>query len=350
METRSKICLVPRLSGIGGMVSFQGKFAAGLRARNIDICFDLSETPYDAVLVIGGTRQIHRLWQVKRSGIRVIQRLDGMNWIHRVLRTGWRHWLRAEYGNFMLSLIRSSFADKIVYQSKFSRQWWERVKGDTACPNYVIYNAVDLNEFSPGDAATLPKNSIRLLLVEGSLLGGYEFGLQNAVYLASELAHSHDGDRHLELIVVGRVSRVIRDHWNSWLSRAGLNGLITIQWVGIVPHSHIADTYRNSHLLFSADINAACPNSVIEAMACGTPVLSFDTGALAELLENKGGIVVPYGRNPWELDPPDIKSLTKGAIKVLENIDRYQVSAREQAKAEFDVEVMVDQYLDLLVG
>ena len=350
MEKRSKICLVPRLSGIGGMVSFQGKFAAGLRVRNIDICFDLSETPYDAVLVIGGTRQIHRLWQAKRRGIRVIQRLDGMNWIHRVKKTGWRHWLRAEYGNFMLSLIRSSFANEIVYQSIFSQQWWQRVKGDTACPNTVIYNAVELDHFSPGEAATLPGDSIRLLLVEGSLLGGYEFGLQNAIFLAVELAHSHNGDRSVELFVVGRVARVTRDHWNSWLSRAGLSDLVSIQWVGTVPHGHIAETYRKSHLLFSADINAACPNSVIEAMACGTPVLSFDTGALSELLADKGGIVVPYGGNSWELDPPDIQSLTEGALEVLNNIERYRVSAREQAKNNFDIEIMVDRYANILLG
>ncbi len=350
METRSRICLVPHLSGIGGMVSFQGKFAAGLRARNIDTCFDLGETPYDAVLVIGGTRQIHRLWQVKRSGIKVVQRLDGMNWVHRVINTGWRHWLRAEYGNFMLSLIRSSFADKIVYQSKFSRQWWERVKGDTPCPNHVIYNAVDLNAFSPSDAGSLPNDSIRLLIVEGSLLGGYEFGLQNAVYLAAELAHSHPGVRNLELIVVGRVSRVIRDRWDSWLLRAGLSDLITIQWVGIISHADIADTYRNSHLLFSADINAACPNSVIESMACGTPVISFETGALPELLEEKGGVVVPYGGDPWKLDPADIQSLAKKALQLLENIDEHRISARKHAESLFDVEVMVDRYLDLLLG
>ena len=332
------------------MVSFQGKFAAGLRARNVDTCFHLGETPYDAVLVIGGTRQLHRLWQVKRRGIRIIQRLDGMNWIHRVINTGWRHWLRAEYGNFMLSLIRSSFADQIVYQSKFSRHWWERVRGETPCPNHVIYNAVDLNTFSPSDASILPKDSIRLLMVEGSLLGGYEFGLQNALFLTAELAHSHKGNHNLELIVVGRVSRNIRERWDSWLSKAGLSDLITIQWVGIVSHANIADTYRNSHLLFSADINAACPNSVIESMACGTPVISFETGALPELLEDRGGIVVPYGGDPWKLDPADIQFLAKKTLQVLENIDEHRISARKHAESVFDVEVMVDRYLDLLLG
>ena len=73
------------------MVSFQGKLAAGLKARNIGVRYELRDSPYDAVLVIGGTRQLHRLWRVKRSGIPIVQRLDGMNWIHRVHGTGIRH-------------------------------------------------------------------------------------------------------------------------------------------------------------------------------------------------------------------------------------------------------------------
>ena len=121
-------------------------------------------------------------------------------------------------------------------------------------------------------------------------------------------------------------------------------------WVGTVPHSDIVEIYRGSHLLFSADINAACPNSVIESMACGTPVISFDTGSLTELLEEKGGIAVPYGGDPWKLDPPDIPSLAKEASQVLDNIDGYRESARQRAEKVFNVEGMVDQYLDVLLG
>ncbi len=63
---------------------------------------------------------------------------------------------------------------------------------------------------------------------------------------------------------------------------------------------------RSAHMLFSADLNAACPNSVIEAMACGLPVAGFDTGALNELIVGDAGRLVPYGGDPWRLEKPDI--------------------------------------------
>ena len=63
LKKPDRICLLPRLSGVGGMVSFQARLAAGLRKRGVEVCFDLADTPYQVVLVIGGTRQVSGLWQ-----------------------------------------------------------------------------------------------------------------------------------------------------------------------------------------------------------------------------------------------------------------------------------------------
>src|SRR5512139_384732 len=112
-----RVCLVPNVAGVGGMVSFRARLMKGLAELGISVSTDLTDTPYQAVLVIGGTRDLLGLRRVKRRGVRIIQRLDGMNWIHRKRRTGLRHYGRAEYGNFILSQIRSHLADFIVYQS-----------------------------------------------------------------------------------------------------------------------------------------------------------------------------------------------------------------------------------------
>src|SRR5512145_2154698 len=105
-----KICLTPHVHGTGGMVSFAAKFAAGLKAHGVETTTDLQAGDIDAILVIGGTRNILGLWRARQRGIPIIQRLNGMNWVHRVRYTGIKHFLRAEYGNRILAVIRSRLA------------------------------------------------------------------------------------------------------------------------------------------------------------------------------------------------------------------------------------------------
>ena len=68
---------------------------------------------------------------------------------------------------------------------------------------------------------------------------------------------------------------------------------VPILWAGTVSRERIPEIDRSAHLLFSADLHPACPNSVIEAMACGLPVVAFDTGALNELVLGDSGRTCP---------------------------------------------------------
>jgi hypothetical protein len=120
----TRICITPFVQGTGGMASFRLKFEQGLISRGIDVTYDL-DSNFDALLVIAGTRFLPALQRVRRRGIRLAQRLDGINWVQRVKWSGAKYTVRAEYGNFMLSLIRKRFADRVIYQSQFIRRWWE---------------------------------------------------------------------------------------------------------------------------------------------------------------------------------------------------------------------------------
>ena len=340
------------------MVSFQYKLADGLRARGIQVCQDLSDPPYQAVLVIGGTRDLAGLWRLRRQGIPVVQRLDGMNWLHRlagIRKDGWRHYLRAEYGNRLLALIRARLASRVVYQSEFARRWWERVHGALPVENRVIHNGVDLNSYSPTGISTPPTDCWRLLMVEGSLMGGYEQGLQAAVDLSVRLAALLSEpdcpieSRPVELLVAGRVSESVQRQWQWRLEQARGALPVSLSWAGLVPLDQIPQLDRSAHLLYSSDINPACPNSVIEALACGLPVIAFDTGALPEMLLGDCGRVVPYGGDPWKLEPPDVAALAQAALAVLAEQPRFRNEARLRAEAAFGLDQMVESYLDILL-
>ena len=336
-----RICLVPRLEGVGGMVSFQAKFAQGLRQRDYEVCFELADWPYAAVLVIGGTRDLRGLLKARRRGVPVVQRLNGMNWIQRKRRTGLRHYLRAEYGNWLLSLIRDRLATRIVYQSQFARGWWERVYGATRVPSSVVYNGVDLVEYNPDGAHERPAEASRILLVEGSLGGGYEMGLDSAVGLAERLINSYS--RKAEVMVIGRVSQVLKAAWSGRTQ-------VPLVFAGMVPRQDIPFIDRSAHLLYAADIHPACPNSTVEALACGLPVVSFDTGALPELVTGEAGRVVPYGGDAWQLDPPDLDGLARAAVEVLADQPRFRAAARARAEEALGLDRMVDGYLEALLG
>lgn len=335
-----QICLVPKLSGLGGMVSFQAKLIQGLDTRDIPYSFDILNPNNRVILVIGGTRQLWRLSRVKKRGTRIIQRLDGMNWMHKVEKTSMRAFLRSELNNQLISYIRRHLADHIIYQSDFSRDWWIREKGETKASYSTTHNGVDLKSYSPDGAESPPEDHVRILVVEGHLSGANARGLETAIKLAE--AVEKKTSQTVELMVVGDVSDAVkaRIHTSSpdlWIT-----------WRGIVPREAIPAIDRSAHLLFSTDINAACPNSVIEALACGLPVLAYDTGALSELVPTGAGRVVPYGSDHWQLEDPLIPPLAKAAVEILNDNPGYRQRARDRARSAFDLDEMVESYLDVL--
>jgi glycosyltransferase involved in cell wall biosynthesis len=335
------ICILPRLAGLGGPASFSARLTSGLAARGVRVCTDLSDPECRAVLVIGGTSRLHELFTARRKGLRLVQRLNGMNWIHRRRQTGVRHYLKSEYNNLILAFIRRRLADHIVYQSGFARNWWQTVYGPTPVAARVVYNGVDLEQFSPGAGVERPADRRRLLLVEGRLGGGYELGLENAVALIQQL---HKFCTYpVELAVAGEVPAALRVRCER--EAPGL-----IEWLGVVPRDQVPVIDRSAHLLFSADLNAACPNSVIEALACGLPVVAFATGALPELLSADSGRVVPWGGNYWKLEPPDIPALAEASRGMLNDLEGYRAGARRRAEESFGLKKMVEEYAAALLG
>jgi glycosyltransferase involved in cell wall biosynthesis len=335
----SRICIIPKAVNTGGVTSFQTKLEAGLNARSIQVCYRLDETPFDAVLLTSTTPHLPGLLHLRQQGLRIVQRLDGINWLHRRLRTGPRHFLRAEYGNRLLALLRSRVVTHIIYQSGFASGWWTGQFGPERVPSVVIHNGVDLSIYTPDGAHERPTSAFRMLLVEGSLQGGYETGLATAIGLAELLTEKFP----LELMVVGCLSPDLQ-------TASQKKSRVPILWAGLVPGDRIPTLARSAHLLYPADLNAACPNSVIEALACGLPVSGFATGALPELVTGDAGRLVSYGGDPWKLEKPDLPSLAGAAAEILQNNAHFRQSARRRAEEAFGLDTMVDLYLKVLLG
>lgn len=108
---------------------------------------------------------------------------------------------------------------------------------------------------------------------------------------------------------------------------------------------YIEDNVRLSKLYASADVaimpslQEAFGKTLIEAMACGTPVVAFDSGGPRD--------IVSHGIDGYLAKPFDAADLAEGVLwcfgRVAQDVPLGD-AARLKVKAEFDIEAVADRY------
>lgn len=313
----------------GGPGSFQSRFEQKLKEKGWQITYaGEGETP-DAIMVVGGTRKVGWLFKNKLKGVPIIVRLDGITWLHKKKQVSTKKWIHTELGKILTQVIRKFFASHIVYQSKFVKNWWQEEGWDTAKSYSIINNGVNLDKFSPSDS--IPPISI--LVVEGNI--DYS---PYAIRLLNKLQEQIKDQQLIESLNL----------YGGFENDKNLDRLHKdINYHGRVSREKISTVYHNAVYL-SLDVNAACPNAVIEAMASGVPVVGFNTGALKELVAPNAGEVVPYGSDPWELGFPDVNGLYQSILKVAKNWKEYAKLARDSAVKKYSIDDMTSQYIKVI--
>ncbi|HBG27237.1 MAG: hypothetical protein A2Y10_12475 [Planctomycetes bacterium GWF2_41_51] len=312
----------------GGPGSFQIRISRVLQKRGWQIVYPEDNIRPDVILVIQGSRKIGWLLKCKAKGIKIVQRLNGIHWLYKMRPYSIKMQLMFRYWNINTAFIRRYIANSIVYQSNFSYQWWQRQYGKVNKHETIIYNGVDCQEYK----SVISKDAHRLICVEGNL----DYNPYAAKIIAA-ISHNLTSAGLIEkLELYGTISNTTRELLKN----------SPVIFKGNVAREAMPQAYRNS-VLISLDLNPSCPNSVLESLASGCPVIGFDTGALKELVSHESGKIVPYGSNPWKLEKPDIESLSKAGAEVLENHNNYSQAARRSAEINFNLDDMVDNYLKI---
>lgn len=323
---------------IGGPGSFQSRLTSALQNRGYRVVYPKSHVAPDIILVVGGTAKLLWLWLCKFRGARIVHRLDGMNWRHRVLPTRPVYRALSELRNWLTVLVRNYLADHIVYQSEFVRYWWDQRHAQAPClAESVIYNGVDLSLFAPVQQRDNGCDRLALLCVEGNV---HDDPITLKILTTISERLFDDGSISTTL-VCGNVPQA---------SQAQLARVKGIRLLGCVPREKIHEVFSRSAVFLVLEINPPCPNSVIEALASGVPVVGFDTGSLRELVPPECGLLVPYGGNPWRLEQPDILALEQAVRQVLARREEYSRAARSFAEQKFGIDNMVDSYLAVFDG
>jgi glycosyltransferase involved in cell wall biosynthesis len=101
----------------------------------------------------------------------------------------------------------------------------------------------------------------------------------------------------------------------------------------------LALAYTAADVFVAPSLQDNLPNTIMEAIACGTPCVAFNIGGMPDMIEHQinGYLAKDY----------DIQDLAQGIVWVLENQERHQklsYYARQKAKQEFTLEIQAHRY------
>lgn len=105
---------------------------------------------------------------------------------------------------------------------------------------------------------------------------------------------------------------------------------------------YLRQIYSAADLFVISSLEDNQPNTVLEAMACGTPVVGFKTGGIPEMVEEGiTGLLAPCG---------DIRGLARAIEYLLDHDQERQTmstNSRRRVETAFSREGQVQQYIDL---
>jgi glycosyltransferase involved in cell wall biosynthesis len=302
----------------GGMVKFQRlQTVFPNRPRDFNLLYlGSSSLPSDEQAVI-------RL--AKRRGARVVVNQNGVAY------PGWAAGRTDEFNARLRGVL--GHADHVVYQSEFCKAASDRFLGEPPAGWEVLHNAVDTTEFTP---APEPPAGGRVLLLAGDQTQPYRLGTAlRTIALLPEV----------RLLVTG----ALIEDGRALADQLGVGDRVL--FTGRYAQRDAPSVYRRAHVLLHPKVNDPCPNVVLEALACGLPVVHSASGGTPELVGEAG---VGVGSDTtWERDvPPAPDVLATGVEHVLGRLDELRVEARARAE-RFDFAPWAERHRQLfgsLVG
>ncbi len=154
-------------------------------------------------------------------------------------------------------------------------------------PVHAVPKGVDAELFRPTGAnlrQALGLADRRIVLSVGRFVP-----IKNMALLIEALAKMAPADPSLHLLLVGEGPEL--QSLKEQAARLDVTRAVT--FAGYVPQAEMAPYYRTADLFALGSDFDNSPNVVLEAMACGLPVVATEVGGVAEYVAPRGGALVP---------------------------------------------------------
>jgi len=241
--------------------------------------------------------------------------------VYRVLLKSLMSWTYKK-SDFIVA-VSDGVADDLSRQIKINRNKISTIYNPISTPNFLEKAQCSLPLLAP----CFDKDASLVILSAGRLAREKDFTtLINAFAKVRTQKKCH-------LVILGEGA--LRPELELLIKKLDLQD--SVQLPGFVDNPHA--WMLNADLFVLSSIHEGFGNVIVEAMACGMPVVSTDcpSGPIEILEDGKWGELVPVG---------DVELLSKAIIKVLSKPNNIDVKERARF---FSVENSVNKYLELLI-
>jgi len=243
---------------IGGPSTFMRNLSTYLDDVGYNYKSDISKSKH---IFFPISYDLASLKKIKKDKGAIIQRLDGIYYPQ-------KHGASYQEKNKLIKDIYLNYATKVVFQSQYSKAQCFTLFGEKDTDDYeIIINGVNEAIFYPSNAFKEVPKTFKLVTT-----GNFRnIDMLEPVIKALGAISKFD----FELNIIGPI---VNDKLHDLINRD------YVTYHGTKTTHQIAALLREHHIFIYSHLNPPCPNSVLEAIASGLPVVGFNSGSMSELL------------------------------------------------------------------
>jgi len=184
----------------------------------------------------------------------------------------------------------------------------------------IINNGVDLSVFKPTESDFREKHNLngKYIILGVASIWEQRKGFNYFLKLAEQLTDSD------VIVLVGLSESQISKLPKNIIGISKTNNL-----------HELAKIYSAADVFFNPTLEDNFPTTNIEALACGTPVITFNTGGSIETIDEKSGIIIEKGNIPSLIE----------AISKIKEIGSYKESCISRARRLYNKNDRFSEYI-----